>query len=122
MNKTLLILTLLLPTCLAADPVPLQNPFSRPAMTQNRVSSVTDNTQVSSARLLPEVRATLVGGDTPLALVGDAVIAVGQKVAGFELLAVREGVAVFKNGDEISEVRVNNDTPNETLKENSDVE
>ena len=73
------------------------NPFNRPGILQAKPPA---QTQSKKPAPLPqkidfELTATMVSESTPMVVVDGKVLAIGDKIKGFELIAVTEGAAVF---------------------------
>lgn len=62
---------------------------------------------------IPRLRATLVSGDSSLAIVGTEIVAVGAELGAYRLESVAEGYAVFSKDGELMRVSVQEDANND---------
>ena len=103
MSRTIPILVLLLiaPAATAAGPLQ-RNPFRVPI---ELVGGPTAERTTSPSAARPgqlDLRATLVGGRRSSVNLGGSILGLGDEVAGYRLVSVREGEAVFyKDGESI---------------------
>jgi hypothetical protein len=74
------------------------NPFTRPATIREPRSGAVSVPSVEAAPKL-ELRGTLLSHQAPLAIVGEAVIGIGEEVSGYRLVSVQEGKALLTRGD-----------------------
>ena len=95
-----LLLLLIAPAALAAGPLQ-RNPFRVPI----ELGGPTAQRAVSQSGSTPEsfdLRATLVAGGRSFVNLGGSILSLGEEIAGYRLVSVREGEAVFwKDGESI---------------------
>ena len=73
------------------------NPFSRPEALNAPPPSPKPVPRVvlPPEKVVLDLTATLVSETTPMVVIGGELIAIGEKIEGFELIAVMEGEAIF---------------------------
>ncbi len=73
------------------------NPFHRPALLKPRqpVQRQIINTQPLPDRIELELTATMVSDSMPMVVVDGELLGIGEKIKGYELIAVTEGGAIF---------------------------
>jgi hypothetical protein len=76
------------------------NPFDKPSILAEPV--VKPAPAIVEKTTPPPLKGTLVSADTPMAILDDTLLQVGEEHAGFRLVSVEEGAAVFEHdGEEI---------------------
>jgi len=85
-----------------SDAISLVNPFDRPSWL-SEASEIVEVARPAKVRL--DLRATLLG-EPSLANVGGIIIEPGDEIAGYKLLSISEGAALFSDGVRSIEVRV----------------
>ena len=84
------------------------NPFDKPAILAVPVKK--PEPAVVQRQEPPPLKGTLVSADTPMAIVDDTLLRVGEEHAGFRLVSVEEGAAVFEHdGEEVKVLMADSD-------------
>ena len=80
-----------------------KNPFIKPNLLPAISNGANNEGEQQNAQSEIQLQATLFSEDESLVKVDDVIIFVGEKIKGYELISVGEGVATFsKNGQEIT--------------------
>lgn len=99
--RTLCVLLLTLLPAMAAssgDVVLTINPFERPLVTSSK-DEVPDAAMVEAPQVTLELRGTMAAGEHSLANIGGEILAIGQEISGYRLVAVHQRHVVLQKND-----------------------
>lgn len=94
----LVILLIAHPRASIAESEPLLrfDPFRKPEISQQRRSPLKGEPSVRTDLWVPELRATMIAKKNSMVNVDGLILAIGEKIQGYELVAVEERSAIFK--------------------------
>lgn len=105
---TILVFALIAPVATAAEPLH-RNPFRVPIELVGGPIAERTTSRVEAGRGTLDLRATLVAGRRSSVNLGGSILSLGDEVAGYRLVSVREGEAVFYKDGEAIRAFVNED-------------
>lgn len=111
-NRALgVLLVTLLPAMVASgEGVVLKtNPFERPLVTSSK-DDVPDEVVVEAPQVTLELRGTMAAGENSLANIGGEILAIGQEISGYRLVAVHQRHVVLEKNETQRTLQIDRDT------------